>query len=135
MIAWETQEFVSKSGRRIIIDGVTLKDAYNILNNWVKSNDQPIAYSVLMAKLKENGHPKIYRGSIGHIVGHVSDQVSEVTNPSIYPSSIVVHKGTWNTGDEFWTLEGGTLPPNKVIKANRKAQLSMYQNDVFKRTW
>ena len=135
MIAWKTQEFVSKKGRRIIIDAATLKDAYDILNNWIKSNDKPIAYSELMAKLKEKSHPKIYRGSIGHIIGHVSDQVSFITNPSIYPSSIVVHKGTCDTGDGFWALERGTLPPIKVLEDNRKAQLSKYQNDVFEKNW
>lgn len=135
MITWETREFVSKKGRRIIIDGATLKDAYDILKNWVKANDNPIAYSKLMDKLKEKNHPKIYRGSIGHIVGHVSDKVSVITNPSIYPSSIVVHKGTWITGDGFWDLEEGTLPPNKVPIKNRRAALSSYQRDVFEKTW
>lgn len=94
-----------------------------------------IAYADLMNQLKCLGHQKINRGTIGKIIGEVSDQVSQVTNPSIYPSAIVVRRGTSQPGDGFWGLIMGTNPPSGVPHNQRRNALQQYQNDAFNRSW
>jgi hypothetical protein len=88
-----------------------------------------------MDRLKSLGCPKINRGTIGRIVGEVSVQVSQMINPSIYPSAIVVRKDTGRPGDGFWEVNTGTNPPSNVPPNNRRGALQQYQNDVFNRNW
>jgi hypothetical protein len=94
-----------------------------------------IFYSDVEKELKRLGHRKINRGTIGDIVGEVSIQVSQVTNPSIYPSAIVVHKGDKSIGVGFWGIDTGTNPPCKVSPNQQKDALLQYQNDVFNKPW
>jgi hypothetical protein len=134
-IVWKTQRF-SDGAWHITIDGATIKDAYEIIHEWTEKNHECIAYSDLMTELKQRGHPKIYRRSIGHIVGHITNQIAIATQPaSVYPSSIVVHKWTRNTGDGFWGLDKGSSPPYKVAPVNRRQKLDEYQNAVFTKNW
>ena len=130
MVKWIDKDLINKRGAKTTIEAATFQDAYNIIREQAKAREV-IPYSKLEDKLKTNGHRKIHRGTIGGIVGEVSDQISLVTSPSVYPSSIVVHKGTKDTGDGFWTLENGTLPPSTIPVDLRKKQLDEYQKNVF----
>ena len=85
--------------------------------------------------LKQKGYEKINRGTIGHIVGEVRNQVSHVTNPSVYPSAIVVRRDTNQPGKGFWGLDEGSNPPSEVPQNQQKQMLQKYQNDVFGRPW
>lgn len=119
MVNWKIQDFYNKWGAKITIPAATFEDACSIIRKRAKIG-KCIAYSELMTELKKKNHRKINRGTIGSIVGEVSDQISLTTNPSVYPSSIVVHKGTKDTGKGFWTLGEGTLPPNTISVDLRK---------------
>ena len=88
-----------------------------------------------MSQLKGIGHAKINRGTIGAILGEVSNQVAQNTNPSVYPSSIVVRKGTNQPGNGFWGVNMGTNPPSIAPNAQRRIALQQYQRDTFNRNW
>jgi len=95
-----------------------------------------LAYSELEKQLKAKGYRKINRFTIGNIVGEVSDQISMETKPSsVYPSAIVVHKWTQDTGVGFWTLEDGSAPPHCTPANLKKQKLKQYQKDVFEKKW
>jgi hypothetical protein len=95
-----------------------------------------ITYTEVMNRLKAVGCPKINRGTIGHIVGEVSVQVSDATKQHpIYPSAIVVRHDTKQPGDGFWGLRAGTNPPSRVPRNNRRGALRQYQSDVLQRPW
>jgi hypothetical protein len=134
MIKWVDKVLCKKNGARTLIAEATFEEAYEIIRQSAKAR-KFIPYSQLESELKKKGHKKINRGTIGGIVGEVSDQVSMSTSPSIYPSSIVVHKWTETTGKGFWTLEEGTLPPSSIATDQRKKMLKQYQNSVFERVW
>lgn len=110
------------------------KDACEIIKQAARRR-QFITYTDVMNQLKARGHAKINRGTIGAIVGEVSNQVAQNTNPSVYPSSIVVRKGTNRPGNGFWGLTMGTNPPSRVSTHQRRIALQQYQNDVFNRNW
>jgi len=121
-------------GRKIQLSAKVVMDACNII--WqVAQKKQRIAYSELMSILKQQGNRKINRATIGHIVGEVSIQVSQVTNPSIYPSAIVVRKGTNQSGKGFWGLDDGSSPPSAVPQNQQRQKMQQYQDDVFNRSW
>ena len=133
MCNWQDREFRYGKGR-IQIAAQTFQDACEIILQAAQKR-QTISYTMVMDDLKQLGHPKINRGTIGHIVGEVSVQVSQITSPSIYPSSIVVRSGTNQPGDGFWGVDTGTNPPSGVPCNNRTNALQHYQNDVFNRPW
>ena len=133
MCNWQDIEFPYGIGR-IQIDARTIQAACEIIFG-VAQKSQTISYTEVMNELKSLGCPKINRGTIGHIVGEVSVQVSQITNPSIYPSAIVVRSGTNQPGDGFWGVNTGTNPPSGVPRNNRRNALQQYQNDVFNRLW
>lgn len=133
MCNWQDKNFSYARGR-IQISANVIRDACEIIRR-VATNRQTIIYSDLMEQLKQNGHEKINRGTIGHIVGEVSVQVSLITNPSIYPSSIVVRADTNKPGDGFWGIDTGTAPPENVPLEQRQYILQRYQRDVFDRPW
>jgi len=127
-----------KYGRgRVIIPAQVIRDACQII--WQAAQQrQLIDYSTVIDQLKARGHhtrAPINRITIGKIVGEVSDQVSQNTNPSVYPSAIVVRRGTNRPGKGFWGLSKGTNPPSRVPSANQRAAIRQYQNDVFTRKW
>lgn len=134
MVVWKNRVFDYASGGKILISAAVFKDAYDIIREHAKKKSV-VAYSDLMDKLKKRNHTKINRGTIGSIIGEISNQISLITKPSIYPSSIVVHKGSTNTGIGFWALKKGTMPPSKIPIKNRKMALSTYQRDVFQKPW
>jgi hypothetical protein len=119
---------------KIQINVQVIRDACDIIQQRAQSR-QTITYADLMVQLKHRGHRKINRRTIGHIVGEVSTQVAQVTNPSIYPSAIVVRKDTNKPGEGFWGLDMGTHPPKKVPTNQRAPTLQQYQNEVFNRPW
>lgn len=133
MCNWQDMEFPYAIGR-IQIDAQTIQVACEIIFR-ASQRSQTISYTEVMNELKRLGCPKINRGTIGHIVGEVSVQVSQITNPSIYPSAIVVRSGTNQPGDGFWGVDTGTNPPSGVSCNNRRNALQQYQNDVFSRPW
>jgi hypothetical protein len=136
MIIWKSQVFVSRNGRNVPIEGAALKDAYDLLYQWVLKEKTCIPYSTLMDSLKAKNHRNIQRGSIGHIVGHISEQVAIATMPkSIYPSSIVVLKGTCNTGDGFWLVDEGSNPPSNIASGAKKKALQTYQPATLNGNW
>jgi hypothetical protein len=130
LVNWKDQDFYDKRGAKTTIQAATFQDAYNIIRECAKARKM-IPYSDLMIELKKNNCRKINRKTIGNIVGEVSDQVSLTTKPSVYPSSIVVHKGTKETGKGFWNLDEGTLAPKTIRVDLRKKSLDQYQKDVF----
>lgn len=133
MCNWQVINFPYGIGR-IQIPAQVIQDACRII--WqAAQRRQTITYADLMNQLKRLGHQKINRGTIGKIVGEVSNQVSQVTNPSIYPSAIVVSGGTNQPGHGFWGLNMGTNPPSGVHSNQRRNALQQYQNDVFSRPW
>jgi len=121
--------------RKIPIPAGVFSDACRIIRQRAQEKQGPIRYKDLENELKNLGHRKIYRGTIGDIVGEVSIQVSQVTNPSIYPSAIVVRKDTNQVGIGFWGLHTGTNRPLEVSQNQRRNKLREYQNDVFNRPW
>lgn len=133
MYDWQDRIFRYARGR-IEIPAEVFRDAYIIIKEAAQRR-QMISYSEVENQLKDLGHRKINRGTIGGIVGEVSLQVSQEITPSIYPSAIVVHKGTDKPGDGFWSLDKGTNPPSEVSPEQRQEALSRYQNDVFNRFW
>ena len=116
------------------IPAIVIRDACYIIKE-AAENRRYICYSELMEKLKAMGHRKINRGTIGWIVGEVSNKIAINTNPSIYPSAIVVRKGTQSPGSGFWTLKVGTDPPSKVSSSRRRYALLRYQHAVFMSNW
>jgi hypothetical protein len=119
---------------KIQINAHVIKDSCAIIQQRAQ-NRQTTTYTDLMGRLKDRGHRKINRGTIGHIVGEVSNQVAQVSGPSIYPSAIVVRKDTNQPGEGFWGLDMGTNPPLKVPHNQRVHMLQKYQNDVFSKPW
>jgi len=118
------------SVRKIRIDAQTIQDACKIIHHSAQRKEI-IIYTNLMNQLKQLGHHGINRGTIGNIVGEVSARVSQLTNPSIYPSAIVIRKDTCQPGKGFWELEDGTNSPDKVPPSQRENQLREYQQRVF----
>ena len=108
MCKWRDITF-RDGGGRIQIPAKVISDACKIIRQMAQKG-RVVTYSELMDQLKSLGHRKISRRTIGKIVGEVSNQVSRVTNPSIYPSAIVVRKDTNQPGNGFWGLEEGTNP-------------------------
>jgi len=133
MCNWQDIEFPYARGR-IRISAQTTQAACEIIFRATQRR-QTISYTGVENELKRLGCPKINRGTIGHIVGEVSVQVSQITNPSIYPSSIVVRVETDQPGDKFWDNNTGTHPPSGVPCDNRRDALQQYRNDVFNRPW
>jgi len=119
---------------KIQISAKVIRDTCDIIRQRAQ-NRQIVTYSDLMVQLKREGHRKINRGTIGHIVGEVSTQVAQVTDPSVYPSAIVVRKDTNKPGEGFWGLDTGTNPPEKVPNNQRDLTLQQYQKDVFSKPW
>ncbi|MFC2068676.1 hypothetical protein ACFLTP_06670 [Chloroflexota bacterium] len=135
MCKWKDIIIIQAKGkRRIPIKATVMQHACSIIHTEAELG-RTIAYTNIMNCLKNQGHKKIYRGTIGNIVGEVSNQVSQITNPSIYPSAIVVRKGTKQAGPGFWNLHRGTAPPNSVTKNHRRKQMNQYQQDVFMFDW
>jgi len=120
--------------RRIPISNKAVEDACTIIHRQAQAHET-IVYSDLMNRLKQLQHRRITRGTIGGIVGGVSSQVSKITNPSVYPSAIVVRKDTGEPGDGFWKLDMGGNPPSKVTFSLREGQRNQYKKDVFKLNW
>ena len=134
MCNWQDINPSYGEGRKIQLSAQVISNACNII--WEAAQKrQRIAYADLMNKLKQMGHRKINRATVGHIVGEVSTQVSQVTNPSIYPSAIVVRKDTNQPGKGFWGLDRGSNPPSAVPRNQQEQMLQQYQNDVFNRPW
>ena len=133
MCKWQDITFRYGIGR-IQIPAKVISDACKIIRQMAQKR-RVVTYSELMNQLKNLGHRKINRGTIGKIVGEVSNQVSRVTNPSIYPSAIVVRKDTNQPGNGFWGLEEGTNPPSRVPPDQRRNVIRNYQNDVFSKSW
>jgi hypothetical protein len=129
LVDWKDTTFDYGKGK-IQILGVTFQDACDIIQE-VSKKKTCIAYSDVINQLKQHGHRKISRRTIGTIVGEVSIQVSGVTNPSVYPSSVVIRKDSGAPGEGFWGVDTGTLPPNKVPENQRKVALQQYQKNVF----
>ncbi len=133
MCNWQDIIFPYARGK-IRISADTIRDACEIIRQAAQKK-RYITYTELMDSLKDKGHRKINRGTIGKIVGEVSTQISQVTSPSVYPSAIVVNKNTSRTGHGFWGLDAGTAPPSEVPPNQRTQMLRQYQNDVFNRNW
>jgi len=133
MCNWRDITIYRETGN-IQISAETIQVACNIILQCAQKK-QTITYGELMNELKLRGCQKINRGTIGHIVGTVSEEVSRNTNPSIYPSAIVVRSSSSNPGAGFWTVDTGTNPPSKVPLTNRKNALKKYQDDVFNTPW
>lgn len=134
MCNWKDKEFHYRKTGKIQLRANSFAETCNIISR-VAQKKQVIAYSDLMQMLKQKGHEKINRGTIGHIVGEVSNQVSQSTNPSVYPSAIVIRKDINQPGKGFWGLDEGSNPPSAVPQNQRKQMLQKYQNDVFGRSW
>jgi hypothetical protein len=118
------------SVRKIRIDAQTIQDACKIIHKAAQKKET-IVYRVLEDQLKQLGHRGINRGTVGNIVGEVSVRVSQLTNPSIYPSAIVIRKDTCKPGKGFWEINEGTNPPDKVPLNQRENELQEYQQNVF----
>jgi len=88
-----------------------------------------------MEELKKLGHRKINRGTIGAILWEVSDQISMNTNPSVYPTVLVVRKGTKHLGPGFWELDKGTNPPCNITPLQRTLVERQYRADVYNLNW
>jgi len=131
MYNWEDRVFRYGRGK-IMISAETFRDTYRIIKESAR-NGNYIYYSEVMDKLKRLGHRKINRGTIGGIVGEVSIMVANSTNPSVYPSAIVVKKNSIEPGKGFWGLDRGTNPPSMVPPDKRREALSEYQETVFSR--
>jgi len=129
LVDWKDTTFDYGTGK-IQISGVTLQDTCDIIQESSKK-EKKILYSNIMNQLKQRGHKKISRRTIGAIVGEVSIQVSAITNPSVYPSSVVIRKDSGVPGEGFWGVDSGTFPPNKVPKNQQKVALRQYQKNVF----
>lgn len=115
---------------RILLNARTISGACDIIRKTAQQR-QTIVYSDLMNQLKDKGHRKISRRTIGLILGEVCNQVAQATDPSIYPSVIVVRKDTKKPGKGFWGLYVGANPPGKVPHDQRGKTLQQYQKDVF----
>lgn len=133
MSVWEDKTFPYARGK-IKIDGQVFNDAYKIILQ-VSQKKQRITYTDIMNQLKQQGHKKINRGTIGPIIGEVSIKVSQSTSPSVYPSAIVVQSITKQPGDYFWGINTGTNPPNGIPFLQRHNVLKQYQQDVFNSNW
>ncbi len=129
LIDWKDTTFEYGKGK-IQISGKTIQAAYDIIQE-VSKKKARIEYFEIINQLKQSGHKKISRRTIGTIVGEVSIQISDVTNPSVYPSSVVIGKNSGTPGEGFWEVDTGTLPPNKVPANQRKVALQQYQKNVF----
>ena len=134
MCNWSDVEIVFRDGKRVKIPAATIIDACEIIKDAAKQR-RLITYTEIMDQLKARGNRKINRATIGGIVGEVSAQVSKVTNPSIYPSAIVVLKGTNYPGNGFWGIDTGTNPPKNVPEKMRRVVIRRYQDDIFSREW
>ncbi len=129
MCEWSDRRDVPMGSGKTTLPKELFEDACEIIKNAAK-HKRCITYTELMESLKKMEHSKINRQTIGYIVGEVSNVVSERTNPSVYPSSIVIRKDTGKPGIGFWNLEKGTHPPSKNSKT-----LKDYQDDVFLEKW
>jgi hypothetical protein len=118
--------------RKIRIDAQAIQDACKIIHQAAQKREM-LTYTDLMIQLKHLGHRGINRGTVGSIVGEVSIQVSQLTNPSIYPSAIVMRKDSNQPGRGFWDLDTGNNPPEKVPPNQRENQLNEYRRNVFNR--
>ena len=135
MCNWQNTVIKQAGGsRRIPIDAQVIQDACTIIYRQAQTGE-PIIYTDLMNQLKQLGYRKINRGTIDGIVGEVSNQVSQLTNPSVYPSAIVVRGGSNQPGPGFWGLNSGTNPPNRVTQNQRRIQLDQHQQHVFNLNW
>jgi hypothetical protein len=134
MCNWKDMKFPYGKGVKIQLKADTFAETCKIISKAAQEKHL-IAYSDLMQMLKKKKHEKINRRTIGHILGEVSNQVSQSTNPSVYPSAIVIRKDTSEPGKGFWGLDMGTNPPSKVPQNKRQNTLQHYQNDVFNRPW
>jgi len=133
MCEWQDIYFRYAEGK-IRIGARVIRDACDII--WKRAqNRQTITYADLMNLLKDRGHEKINRGTIGHIVGEVSSRIAQFTNPSIYPSAIVVRKDTNQPGRDFWGLDTGNNPPSQVAPDQRAQMLQKYQSEIFSMSW
>ncbi len=103
VIVWRDRVLSNRTGQ-IPVPATTFEMTCSIIRENAKKR-QFIAYSELMDELKLRKQRKIQRGIIGFILDEVNQQVSANTNPSIYPTSIVVHKGTKNPGVGFWRVD------------------------------
>ncbi|MCX8173440.1 MAG: hypothetical protein N3F63_02360 [Thermoplasmata archaeon] len=123
-------------GKNAVIPADVLRTTCEILQEVAKQR-RTIAYGELIDLLKEKYVANIYisryinRFTIGRILDEVNKQVANTTNPSIYPSSIVVTKDTGKPGDGFWEVQYGTQPPARVQQQNRVDALTKYQQAVF----
>lgn len=139
MCNWQ-DKVVDKGKTKTIIRKIpeqVFSDACRIIHQMAQER-RVICYSDLEYRLKNEGHGIVSRLIIGDIVGEVSIQVSQVTNPSIYPSAIVVHKNAKTVGEGFWGIDTGTNPPSKYQRLSQKQKenlLQQYRNDVFNRLW
>ncbi len=133
MCNWRDITFRYGRGQ-ITIPADVIRDACQIIWESAKRR-QFITYTQLMSRLKALGYKRINRGTIGAIVGEVSNQVAQNTNPSIYPSAIVVRKGANKPGSGFWGLNMGTNPPSGIPSGQRNLAIQQYQNDVFTGNW
>jgi hypothetical protein len=137
MCNWQDIVAIKKGKKRIQkipLPARVFSDACRIIHQRAQEKRR-IYYKDLENELKSFGHRKIYRGTIGDIVGEVSVQVSQLTNPSIYPSAIVVRMDTNRVGVGFWGVDRGTNPPSEVPQNQRQNKLQQYQNDAFNRPW
>jgi len=135
MCKWEEIVIVQAGGRRRIpISDKAVEDTCTILYQQAQAH-KTINYTDLMGKLKKLRHRSITRGTIGGIVGGVNSQVSQITNPSVYPSALVVRKDTGKPGDGFWLLAMGSNPPSRVPLRLRAGRWNQYKKDVFGLKW
>jgi hypothetical protein len=126
---------IDKLGRKTPIPKETVKEVHKFIREYAIAR-KFLPYSELEDLLKAKGYRKINRFTIGNIVGEVSDRISASTVPlSIYPSAIVVHKWTEDTGKGFWTLERGSDPPYRTKADLKKKKLKQYQKNVFEKKW
>ena len=133
MCKWQSIT-ISDKGGKIPIPAQVFQDACEIILQ-AAQNKQTITYTEIMDQLKKSGHRKISRRTIGKILGEVNDQVSQNTNPSIYPSAIVILSGGNRPGGNFWGVSTGTNPPSGVVPSNRTKTLQRYRNDIFNKHW
>lgn len=134
MCNWQNIIIQQKNGRRILINSQTIQDACAVIYRQAQIG-KLATYTDLMIQLKQLGHRRINRGTIGGIIGEVSNQVAQLINPSVYPSAIVVRAGSNQPGDGFWGLNMGANPPHRVPQARRQTQLKQFQQDVFNLSW
>lgn len=97
----------------------------------VAKNKSIISYSDLITQLKNRKHKAICRATIGQILYVVAKEVYK--NHKVYITSIVVHKGTQNLGDGFWSLSFGKNSP--LRNAKNKSYLQKCQIATYNVRW